>query len=191
MNTQQQIGIFCGSFNPIHIGHLALANYLCEFEGLDEVWFMVTPHNPIKHSTELWDDEFRLRLVKSAIGDYPKFKASDFEFKLPKPSYTIHTLEELHKAHPNYKFHLIIGSDNWHLFPRWKQSEDIIANYSIIIYPRLGYDVDATQLPSTVRLSAAPVFEISSTFIREALKDGKDIRCMLHPEVYKQIKEWM
>lgn len=191
MSSSKQIGIFCGSFNPIHIGHTALANYLCEFEGLDELWFMVTPHNPIKHSDDLWDDEFRLRLVKSATGDYSKFKASDFEFKLPKPSYTINTLEELHKAYPDSKFHLIIGSDNWHLFPRWKQSEDIIANYSIIIYPRLGYDVDATQLPSTVRLSAAPVFEISSTFIREALKDGKDIRCMLHPEVYKQIKEWM
>ena len=191
MSHSGKVGIFCGSFNPIHIGHLALANYLCEFEGLDELWFMVTPHNPIKRSDELWNDEFRLQLVKSAVEGYPKFKASDFEFKLPKPSYTINTLNKLRSVYPDCEFQLIIGSDNRHLFPRWKQSEEIIANYPILVYPRLGYPVDTNELPQGVRITQAPIFEVSSTFIRHALKEGKDIRYLLHPNVYQQIKEWM
>ncbi len=115
------IGIFSGSFNPVHIGHLALANYLCEYEGLDEVWFMVTPHNPLKEETLLMDDELRLKLVQLAVAGYPKFRASDFEFRLPRPSYTVHTLDSLKQAYPEYTFYLIIGSDNWNLFSQWKE----------------------------------------------------------------------
>ncbi len=191
MTSKRKIGIFSGSFNPIHIGHLALANYICEFEDIDEVWFMVTPHNPIKQTSELMNDEFRLELVKLSIEGYHKFKASDFEFKLPKPSYTINTLNELRKHYPENDFCLIIGSDNWHLFPRWKQWEDIIAHYSIMIYPRPGYDIDESTLPDSVKLSKAPIFDISSTFIRNALKKGKDIRYLLHPNAYKTIEEWL
>ena len=106
-------GIFSGSFNPVHIGHLALANYLCEYEGLDEVWFLVTPHNPLKEEDELMDDTFRLKLVQLAIAGYPKFKASDIEFNLSRPSYTIHTLDKLKETYPDREFHLIIGSDNF------------------------------------------------------------------------------
>ena len=181
-------GIFSGSFNPIHIGHLALANYLCEYEGLDEIWFMVTPQNPLKTQDELWSDELRLRLVELCISDYHHFRASDFEFHLPRPSYSVYTLEKLREAYPDREFHLIIGSDNWARFDRWFQSERIIKENHIIIYPRPGFPVAAEELPETVRLVHSPVFEISSTFIREALKAGKDVRYFLHPKVWEQIE---
>lgn len=181
------IGIFSGSFNPIHIGHLALANYLCEYEGLDEVWFMVSPHNPLKEEAELMDDNLRLQLVKLAVEDYPKFRASDFEFHLPRPSYTVHTLDKLKETYPEHTFFLIIGSDNWALFPRWYQSERILAENPILIYPRPGFPVNAISLPEGVKLANSPEFEISSTFIRQALEEGRDIRYFLHPAVYAKL----
>ena len=182
-------GIFGGSFNPIHIGHLALANFLCEYSDLDEVWFMVSPHNPLKEQQDLWDDNLRLTLVQKAIADYPSFKASDFEFHLPRPSYMIHTLKELQKTHPDREFELIIGADNWLVFPRWFHSEEIINNFQILIYPRLGYEIDTTTLPNSVRLIQTPIIEVSSTFIREAIQEGRDVRYFLHAEVYNHLKE--
>lgn len=184
---QMNIGIFSGSFNPVHIGHLALANYLCEYEGLDQVWFMVSPRNPLKEADELMDDSLRLKLVQLAVEGYPKFWASDFEFRLPRPSYTVHTLDELRRAYPQHVFHLIIGSDNWLLFPRWRESERILATTPLIVYPRPGYPVDPQILPPTVRMTSAPVFEISSTFIRQAIAEGRDIRYFLHPRVYEAL----
>ena len=182
-------GIFSGSFNPIHIGHLALANYLCEYSNLDEIWFLVSPHNPLKKQTDLWDDHLRLELVRLAIADYPKFRASDFEFHLPRPSYTIHTLNALQKAYPDREFILIIGADNWHLFPRWYKAEDILRKHHIMIYPRPGFIIDSTALPSSVQLVDTPLLEISSTFIRQALDEGRDIRYFLHPAVYKHLNK--
>ncbi len=151
---KKKTGIFSGSFNPIHIGHLALANYLCEYEGLDEIWFMVSPQNPLKTKAELWSDELRLQLVELSISDYPRFRASDFEFHLPRPSYSVYTLEKLREA-----------------------------------YPDPGFPVKEEELPETVRLVHSPVFEISSTFIREALNAGKDIRYFLHPRAWEAIKK--
>ncbi len=182
-----KIGIYSGSFNPIHIGHLALANYLCEYEGLDQVWFLVSPHNPLKEQSDLMEDSLRLRLVQLAVAGYDKFVASDFEFHLPRPSYTIHTLDALKQHYPQHTFTLIIGSDNWYHFHRWYQWERILAENPLMIYPRPDYPVDASALPSGVRLAPTPLLEVSSTFIRQALAEGRDVRYFLHPAVYQAI----
>ena len=190
-SNKLKTGIFSGSFNPVHIGHLALANYLCEYEELDEVWFMVSPQNPLKAGTELWPDDLRLRLVELATEEYPRFRSSDFEFHLPRPSYSVHTLEKLHETYPERDFYLIIGSDNWARFDRWYQSERIIKENRILIYPRPGFPVNENGLPETVRLVHSPTFEISSTFIRQALDEKKDVRYFLHPKVWEYIREYI
>ena len=138
---------------------------------------------------KLWNDELRLELVKLSISDYPRFQASDFEFHLPRPSYSVYTLEKLREAFPDREFYFIIGSDNWERFGRWYQSERIIKENQLLIYPRPGFPVKEEELPETVRLVHSPVFEISSTFIREALNAGKDIRYFLHPRAWEAIKK--
>lgn len=173
-------GIFPGSFNPVHIGHLALANWMCEFGPLDEVWFLVTPHNPLKKKEGLMDDRLRYRMVSLAIEEYPRFKASDFEFSLPRPSYTIDTLDALQTAYPGRQFHLIMGADNWRIIDRWKDYQLLLEKYPVLVYPRLGCEVHIPEeYRSQVQYVGAPVLEISSTFIREALKEGKDVRFFL------------
>ena len=184
----RKIGIYSGSFNPVHIGHLALANYLCEFEGVDEVWFLVTPHNPLKEQGELMDDELRLRLVQLAVEGYPRFRASDFEFHLPRPSYSIHTLEALRRSYPETEFTLIIGSDNWLCFDRWFEAKRIVSEFGLLIYPRPGFEVDETMLPPHVRMVHAPCIEVSSTFVRQALRQGKDVTFFLPAKVYDEVK---
>lgn len=184
------IGIFSGSFNPIHIGHLILANYITEYSSLDEVWLLVTPHNPLKDDHILLDETIRLKMTDLAIKNYPKIKLSDIEFSLPRPSYTINTLNELKKKYPEHTFSLIIGADNWERFDQWKNSGDILANYKIYVYPRYGYSVSMeNRLRKTVEILNSPIVEISSTFIREGLKNGRNLQAFMPEIVYKYIKE--
>lgn len=179
-----KIGIFSGSFNPIHIGHLILANYITEFSELDEVWFLVTPQNPLKQNLSLADERFRLDMVQLAIENYPKLKVSDIEFSLPRPSFTINTLHLLKETYPEHEFSLIIGADNWESFTKWKNFEAILDTFKIYVYPRLGYRVSLqNKFKGTVEVIDSPIVEVSSTFIRESIKDGKTIRAFLPDKV--------
>ena len=186
-NNKLKTGIFSGSFNPVHIGHLALANWLCEFAGLDELWFVITPHNPLKKRDDLMDDRLRLELVEAAVAGYAKFRTSDIEFTLPQPTYTIDTLRTLDRTYPDREFHFIMGADNWSSINRWKESETLITSYPILIYPRKGYEINIPDNLPDIRKVDAPLMEISSTFIRESLAAGKDIRFFL-PESIRNHK---
>jgi nicotinate-nucleotide adenylyltransferase len=181
----KRIALFSGSFNPVHIGHLALANWICEYEDMDEVWFLVTPQSPMKMQSGMMDAHLRLDYVKRSIAGYPKFKASDFEFAAEQPSYTVDTLRRISEAWPDDEFHFVIGADNWVTFDKWKNYREIIEKYRIIIYPRLGYNVAGLDGYANVRMAPAPVIEISSRFIRQALLEGKDVRFFL-PEAIRE-----
>jgi len=182
------IGIFSGSFNPIHIGHLVLANYIVEFTNIDKIWFVVSPQNPLKSQNSLSDENIRLEMVQLALHDYPKLKASDFEFSLPRPSYTISTLDALKKVYPEHNFTLVIGADNWSTFENWKEHDVILEKYPIMVYPRLDYRISIpNKLKAKVEALDSPIIEVSSTFIRKSISEGKDVRAFLPDNVYDYI----
>ena len=186
----KKIGLFFGSFNPIHIGHLILANYILENSDMEELWLVVSPQNPFKEKKSLLNDHNRLDMVQLAVKNYPKMRASNIEFSLPKPSYTIDTLTYLKEKYPNYAFALIMGEDNLESLPKWKNSEKLISDYQIIVYPRTfeGEKKDSGYLKhQNIHQINAPVIELSATEIRNMIKEGKNVRPMLPPEVFEYL----
>lgn len=187
----RQIGLFFGSFNPIHLGHTQLAQTIYEQVGLDEIWFVVSPHNPLKDASILITEQQRLHMVELAIADMPHIKACDIEFSMPKPSYTINTLRSLQSKFPDTRFYLIIGTDNLSNFTKWKDYQTILADYSIITYPRQGDDIEKIrqQYPQ-VRFVDAPFLPISSTDIRNSISQHTETaQQWLNPRVLNYIKE--
>lgn len=182
------IGLFGGSFNPIHKGHLALAQTICNEGLVDELWFIVSPQNPFKQNLTLLADEKRLQLVQLAIADDKRLKACDIEFSLPRPSYTWTTLQALHTQYPKYQFTLVIGSDNWEKFPHWYHHEDIMATTQVLVYPRKGSELHSKDIPHGVNIIQAPLFPFSSTDVRKAIANGEDASEMLPTAVWKQIQ---
>ncbi len=182
-------GIFGGSFNPIHNGHIQLARQLREAAGLDEVWLMVSPQNPLKEQAGLLADDLRLQLARQALADEPFIEVSDYEFHLPRPSYTWNTLQALKDDFPDREFVLLIGGDNWERFPRWYRAEDILSNYQIIVYPRRGSDIDLTSLPPTVSVVEAELLDISSTDIRRRVRRGQQITGMVPDSIVQTVEK--
>jgi nicotinate-nucleotide adenylyltransferase len=182
-------GLYFGSFNPVHIGHLAIANFMIEFSELEQLWFVVSPQNPLKPKQSLLPDHHRLEMVRLAIGDDDRFQVSDIEFRLPTPSYTIDTLAYLEEKHPGREFHLVMGADGLLTFHKWKHAALIAEKYHRFIYPRPGVDPAlVASLPNTT-LVDAPLMEISSSFIRKAVREGKDVRHLVPSAAYTYMRE--
>ncbi len=178
-------GLYFGSFNPVHIGHMALANYMLSFTEMQEVWFVVSPQNPLKEKTGLLADHHRLELVHQAIGDYPGFRASNIEFSMPQPSYTIDTLARLEEKYPTKKFALIMGEDNLSHFHKWKNHEVIMERYALFVYPRLGARRNIYHDHKNVHLVEAPQIEISSSFIRKSCAQGLDVKFFMPHQAWE------
>lgn len=184
-----KIALFFGSFNPVHNGHTGLGKYIVDSQLVDEVWFVVSPRNPLKNQSELIDEQYRLEMLQLAIQNEPFFRASDIEFKMPVPSYTIDTLHLLSSMYPDNHFVLMIGSDNALVFDQWKDFEQILTDYEVIVYPRSGYSFESVRENfHQMKLVDTPFYNISSTQIREAIMNKKDISDWLHPSVFQYIK---
>lgn len=186
-----KVGLFFGTFNPIHIGHLIIANYIVEFSDLEEVWFVITPQSPFKQKTTMLSNHHRLALVNIAVENYPKLKTSEIEFHLSQPNYTINTLAHLEEKFPKNQFCLIMGEDNLKGLHKWKNYETILQNYELYVYPRISEGTIEHQFSNHQKIHKvnAPIVQISSTFIRKAIKEKRDISTMLPPNVWKYIDE--
>lgn len=186
-----KVGLYFGTFNPIHSGHLIIANHMAEYTDLDQVWLVVTPHNPHKQKVTLLDDFLRLDMVHLAAGDYPKLKPSDIEFKLPQPNYTVNTLAHLSERFPDYEFALIMGEDNIRSLSKWKNYQYILEHHDIFVYPRVSEEKADFPFEGNPRVKRidAPVVEISSTAIRNGIKTGKNVRPLLPEKVWAYIDQ--
>lgn len=183
-------GIYGGSFNPIHNGHLAIARQMLTKAGLDEVWLMVSPQNPLKSADGLLDDDKRLLMARTALQGERHIAASDYEFRLPRPSYMWNTLQHLQHDFPDREFTLLIGADNWVVFHRWHRADDIIAHYPIAVYPRTGYPVSADGLPPTVRLIDTGLYDVSSTQVRQMIAHGESIEGLVPESIAAMAREF-
>ncbi|WP_274474165.1 nicotinate (nicotinamide) nucleotide adenylyltransferase [Mangrovimonas aestuarii] len=188
-----KVGLYFGTFNPIHIGHLILANHIAEHSNLDQIWFVVTPQSPFKKKASMLDNYQRLEMVFQATSDYDKLKPSDIEFGLPQPNYTINTLAHLEEKHPKHEFSLIMGEDNLKSFHKWRNYEVILERYDIYVYPRVSEGKADKQFEdhSKIHRIDAPIIEISSTHIRKDIKSGKNVRPLLPPKVWRYIDEML
>ncbi len=186
---RKKVGLLFGSFNPIHNGHLILANYMAEFTDLHEVWFVVSPQNPLKDKKSLLADYHRLALTRIAVEDHSKLKVTNIEFNMPRPSYTIDTLSWLSEDYPNNEFSIICGTDIFKSFHKWKNYHEILKQYSLYVYPRPGYHIDSYVNNPSVKLFDAPLMEISSSFIRNAIKEKKNMEFWMPQKVYEYILE--
>jgi len=184
-----EVGLYFGSFNPVHIGHMAIANYMVEYTDLQQIWFVVSPQNPLKAKNTLLADYQRYELVSRAIGNNIKFRVSNIEFSMPKPSYTIDTLTYISEKFPNHNFSIIMGSDNILTLNKWKNYEQILQYYKIYIYPRSDFQLENVEVKGNFEIANAPQMEISSSFIRQAIKEGKDIPYFMPSEAYKYMRE--
>lgn len=196
-----KIGLYFGTYNPIHVGHLIIANYMADYTDLDQVWLIVTPQNPLKKKNTLLEDYHRLAMVEIAIEDNEKLTASNIEFKLPQPSYTSNTLAYLKEKHPKHEFSLIMGEDNLRTLHKWRNYEEILANHSIYVYPRALTEQERTELKEETKtennlaqhkniiVCDAPVMKVSASFIRTAIKEKKDVRYLLTEPVFKYVTD--
>lgn len=183
-----KIGLFFGSFNPIHTGHMIIANHMVEYTDLSQVWMVVSPHNPLKEKASLAKDNDRLHLVQLAIGDNPRLRASNVEFSLPVPSYTIDTLTHLREMYPKKEFVLIMGGDNLDSIEKWKNYEHLLSDYDIYIYRRPGFENSKHTDNPRIRIVDAPMLDISATFIRNAIRSGKSVRYLVPDAVYDYLE---